>query len=344
MRLVCCIIFTFSVVTSVTAWAQTRPSFVILQYHHVSSSTPSSTSLSPDEFAAHMRWLQENEFNVIRLEEAIEAVQSGTPLSDHTAVISFDDAYSSIYTEAFPVLHKLSYPFTIFTPAGLIGDDNSVYASWEELRVMAANGGTIANHSMHHDYYLERQTNEDKASWLRRIREDILQAEEKIKAETGQEHHIFAWPYGEYSHEMQDLIREMNFVGVGQQSGAVNSYSDFTALPRFPLSGLYANMDTFAIKMFSLGMDYQLLAPRNSLTRESSPEVTLHFKNGIPMGLSCFNQNKLMHLTINSSAKKVVLSSTDLNTSRRFRYNCTAPAENGRYYWMSVAFVTPKRH
>jgi hypothetical protein len=38
---------------------------VILAYHHVSTDTPPSTSISPEDFEKHLHYLKENDFNVI---------------------------------------------------------------------------------------------------------------------------------------------------------------------------------------------------------------------------------------------------------------------------------------
>jgi hypothetical protein len=43
---------------------------VVLQYHHVSESTPNSTSLSPDQFLEHMQLIEALQLEVVDLESA----------------------------------------------------------------------------------------------------------------------------------------------------------------------------------------------------------------------------------------------------------------------------------
>ncbi len=84
---------------------------VILQYHHVSRGTPAITSIAPDDFKMHMDYLLENNFNILPLEQILTSLQNGDQLPNYTAAITFDDAYISVYTEAFPVLRELGWPF-----------------------------------------------------------------------------------------------------------------------------------------------------------------------------------------------------------------------------------------
>ena len=49
--------------------SQTVQAAVILQYHHVSNETPESTSISPQQFEAHLQYLADNHFNVVPLSE-----------------------------------------------------------------------------------------------------------------------------------------------------------------------------------------------------------------------------------------------------------------------------------
>ena len=55
---------------------------VILVYHHVSTATPPSTSISPEDFEKHLHYLKENNFNVIALNQMAETLKAGEQLPD----------------------------------------------------------------------------------------------------------------------------------------------------------------------------------------------------------------------------------------------------------------------
>ncbi len=317
---------------------------VILQYHHVSTETPSITSIAPDDFQQHMGYLSENNFNILPLEQILHSLQNGEELPSYTAAITFDDAYLSVYTEAFPILRELNWPFSVFVTTGLVGTNPRLYSSWNQIREMAEAGATIANHTVSHPYFLERQTNESERDWLESISQEIRSAEEKILQETGQSHRLIAYPYGEYEPRIQDLVLDLGYIGIAQHSGPINADSDFSALPRFPLSGIYVSMNTFPNKVKSLAFTLDSLMPASPLSSELSPIIEIDFNNDIPglQQLACFNNGEAMNIEVLEAESARFRVSTDIvNRSRRFRYNCTAPGPQGRYYWYSIPWINP---
>jgi len=317
---------------------------VILQYHFISTETPPVTSTSPADFLRHMDYLADNGFSILPLEELIDRVRSGESVPDFSAAISFDDGYLSVYTEAFPILQQRNWPFTVFVTTGLLESNPDLYANWEQIREMAAAGATIANHTTTHPYFLERINGESEAQWRERIRNEILEAEEQIRQETGQSHHLLAYPYGEFDPTIQQLVSELGFVGIAQHSGPFNSSSDFSALPRFPFSGIYVSINTFPNKVRSLAFTLDGISPLSPLTSERSPSAILDFSNtttGLSQ-LACYNNNESIQVEVDNAAEAIFRVSTSVeNRSRRFRYNCTAPGENGRYYWYSIPWINP---
>lgn len=329
---------------SAVAVAQEQPAgAVILMYHHVSTTTPRVTSVNADEFRAHLNYLRDNDFTVLPLENIVAALRDGSPLPDRAAAITFDDGYRNNYDTAYPMLREFGYPFTLFISSGLVGSNANLYLNWEQIREMAANGATIGNHGISHLYLLARETGEDEAAWLQRIEHEIVTAEDKIKTETGQDLKLFAYPYGEYDRRIQDLVKKLGFVGLGQHSGPVNASSDFTALPRFPFSGIYAALDTFATKVQSLAFEVKLIEPETPLTDAQQPEAVLDFNGDYRFdALNCFSNNERMAVTVvNAEEQQYRIKPLSPNTARRFRYNCTAPARDGRFYWYTVTWVNP---
>jgi peptidoglycan/xylan/chitin deacetylase (PgdA/CDA1 family) len=142
---------------------------VILQYHHVSDTTPKSTSITPEQFAVHLKYLQENSFNVIPLSQLINDIKNQQPLKDKTVAITFDDAYIDIYTNAKPLLDEYNYPYTIYVNPSIINDNeskkNSHYLSWAQLRALGDDGVIIANHGFEHDSLTRITGNLSQHQW-----------------------------------------------------------------------------------------------------------------------------------------------------------------------------------
>ena len=90
------------------------PSAVVVIYHRFGEDTLPSTNISLDQFEAHLRLLQDGNYNVVPLEEVVIALRDGTALPDRTIAITIDDTFRSIYTEAFPRFQVAGFPFTVF--------------------------------------------------------------------------------------------------------------------------------------------------------------------------------------------------------------------------------------
>lgn len=316
---------------------------VILLYHHVAEDTPPSTTISPSDFDGHLQYLRDNDFSVIALDRMIDSLRSGQPLPEKSVVITFDDGYSSIFDEAFPLLQAYGYPFTLFLSTGPIDDGLRNYMTWDQIREMSDAGVIIANHMVDHPYMLEARDNESEAQRLTRLRQDLLSAERRIEAETGQSHRYLAFPYGEYDPQIKSLLEELNFVGLAQNSGAVGPESDFLALPRFPLASIYANLDTASTKFATLPFSVQRLKPESPVTSDRSPSVTLQFDRGAYSfnQIGCFANSKPIPMTwIDSEQGIVELIPEESYSGRRWRYICTAPdPDSNRYYWYSVQWI-----
>ena len=81
--------------------------------------------------------------------------------------------------------------------------------------------------------------------------------------------------------------------GFGQHSGAIGRNSDFLNLPRFSMSGPYAKMDSFTLKIKTLPMPIKFEEPKSLLISENlKPSLTLTFSreltNNEKQQFSCF--------------------------------------------------------
>ncbi len=122
---------------------------IILNYHRASG-----------DLYRHLLYLRRN-YRIMHLEEALEelyasnkaAVQKRdrrTPL-----VLTFDDGFSDLYTEAFPIVSKLQVPITVFIIPGYIDSGNCFWWLIGSHFVEHARAGKITIESR--TYQLNRQ-------------------------------------------------------------------------------------------------------------------------------------------------------------------------------------------
>lgn len=99
-----------------------RDQVVVLMYHHITDNPQSRYAIRPEQFAAHMAFLYENDLRPISLDEFLRFVDTGVLLTKNAVLLTFDDGYESYYKEAFPVLKKYGFPSVNFVIAGNLRD------------------------------------------------------------------------------------------------------------------------------------------------------------------------------------------------------------------------------
>jgi len=319
-------------------------SAVVLQYHHVDVGTPPITSISPTNFAAHLQYLDDNSFNILPLNEIDEALKNGKELPGKVIAITFDDAYVSIYTEAYPLLRLKNLPFTIFVATDLVGSSRR-YLNWQQLAEMSEHGALVANHTQSHLHLLRLLDGESHEEWRLRISHEITGAQLEIEKHLGELPKLFAYPYGEYSLNILALVADLGYTGFGQQSGAMGADSNFLALPRFPIAGIYADLKSFRTKTNTLAMPIHpiniesLLEPGNF-----RPELKLDFTEGNwrTAELTCYGPGGKMNIEAINAKTFQALPIADVPVGRT-RYNCTMPSNQPeRYFWYSQPWIRKK--
>ncbi len=335
------------------ALASDRPDVenaAILIYHNVSDTTPPVTSVSPDTFRRHMQYLEDNGYTVWPLYKTLVYLAGGRKVPPKTVVITFDDAYRSVYTEAYPVLREKRWPFTVFVTTKYINDEHGHYMSWDQLREIERAGAQIGNHTVSHPYMIRHRKGENRFRWQDRMTEEIEAAQEKLTDEGLKPIRVLAYPYGEFSRPLQDLVAGLGYYAMGQQSGAVSRQSDFQALPRFPITTGYDSLDDFALKVAAKNLPVQVLAPEDGVLDASTdiPELTLQLHSGPydKAGFACYasGQGKIQLEWLNQSKTVVAVRANEALPPGRSKYNCTAPSKSDAnvYYWFSFLWMKPE--
>ncbi|RUO26787.1 hypothetical protein CWE09_08865 [Aliidiomarina minuta] len=327
--------------------AEAEPSVSILMYHHVSDSTPRSTSVNEEELREHLQYLKDNDFNVIDIRDAIAGVKGEQELPDKAVVLTFDDAYQNIFTNGHPILMEFEVPYTLFVTTDPVGNTPGRYMSWDQIRQMHEDGVTIANHTTDHAHMPRRQEGESETDWRQRSAENILQAEQKILDEVGVSYQLFAYPYGEYDNELAELVEELGFTGFGQHSGGFGPTTDMRAIPRFAAAGMYANLDTLGTKMAALSFPIEEIEYEDTLLAHDKArpvlEVAFEVRDFNPSQVNCFIRGQPGEVEWITENRMRLQAEEDLNYGRS-RYNCTAPSisKSGRFYWFSMQWIRPR--
>jgi len=112
------------------------PPVLVLLYHRVTTlaSDPEMLAVTPANFRAHMRYLQEN-FPLVRFED------DWTAVSKPAIAVTFDDGYADNALEALPILEATGVPATFFVTTGNIGTGREFW--WHELERLILGQDTL---------------------------------------------------------------------------------------------------------------------------------------------------------------------------------------------------------
>jgi peptidoglycan/xylan/chitin deacetylase (PgdA/CDA1 family) len=216
----------------------------IFMYHHVSNKPTTNVldynlTVTTTDFNAQLNWLQQNGYSSITQTELFDAFYYGKALPKHPVILSFDDGYEDVYTDALPALLAHHFRGVFYIITGMIGGS---YMTWPQVRTLAKDGMQVASHTVHHVNIGE------PPAWTS-TQQELLQSKATLEAQIGQPVQFFCYPSGEPFHH--DPVAEQQIVlsdlyNDGYVSATLDPFSIFSAvqdaqipyqLPRIRVSG-----------------------------------------------------------------------------------------------------------
>ncbi|MEI6030526.1 MAG: poly-beta-1,6-N-acetyl-D-glucosamine N-deacetylase PgaB [Synechococcaceae cyanobacterium ELA739] len=240
---------------------------LVLAYHEISEPAAAldpDIAVSPSQLAGQLSWLKQNGYHPVSVEQVLRARHGGSPLPRRPVLLSFDDGYSSFYSQAYPLLQQFRMPAVVAVVGrwlepdhGLVayGDkklDRSRFLSWDQLRTMQASGLVeVASHTfdLHHGIVGNPQGNSEPAtttrayrpgqgyetelSYQERIRADLTRNNVLLRAHLGHSPRVIVWPYGRYNATAQRIASDLGMpVGLNLDDGANATGDDLSGLRR----------------------------------------------------------------------------------------------------------------
>ncbi|MEQ8605112.1 MAG: polysaccharide deacetylase family protein [Marivibrio sp.] len=320
------------------------PNATALIYHRFGETDYPSTNIRMEQFEAHVEELASGAYNVVTLGTVAAALQAGEALPERTVAISVDDAYTSVYTRAFPLLQEKGLPFTLFVATDPVDRSLDGYMSWDQLRELAAAGVEIGSQAVTHPHMPTQSAV--------RNRRELVRSADRLEEELGVRPTLFAYPYGEASAEIMRLTREAGYdAAFGQHSGAIGPTLDRFYLPRFPVNEAFGGMDRFRRVVNSLPLPVTDLTPDDPfLGAAGGSDGTDGPKNPPAFGftlaetgawtnaLACYHSAVGRVEDMERLGPRIELRFARPFPPGRTRINCTAPGADGRWRWFGMQY------
>lgn len=256
--------------TSASVYA-TDNKFITLCYHDIIDGLTDDLdedqmAVGLDNLVAQFSWMKEQGYNVVSLQDILDAKQGGKPLPEKAVLITFDDGYSSIYKYLYPLLKMYDYTAVIAVVGKWLsakpgesvkyGDRDkklrSEFLSWNQLREMQASGHIeIASHSfdLHHGelgnpqgnlqpsattriFSKKFQSYETDKQYYERIKIDLQSNSDMIEKHTGVRPRTMVWPYGASSKRTVGIAKELGMPITMTLKAGNNTYIDLPEVRR----------------------------------------------------------------------------------------------------------------
>ena len=182
--------------------------------------------ISPQLFEQDLRYLQEQGYNTVVMQDIIDYVMEGKPLPDNPIMLTFDDGYYNDYVYAFPLLREYNSKM-VFSPIGRYTDQysevedhhaNYAHATWDDINEMIATGLVeVQNHTynMHANEGgrkgCMRKKGEAVEAYQQVLREDVEKMQNRVREMTGITPTTFTYPFGAMSKEALPVLKELGF-------------------------------------------------------------------------------------------------------------------------------------
>ena len=312
---------------------EVKNSATVFMYHKFGVSKYPSTSVTIDQLNSHIEELTKEKYTIKSLDFIIDTILNDGDLPENTIGISVDDADKSFLEVGWPLFKKNNIPVTLFVTTGTISN-NQKYINWDQIRKLKEEGVVIGAHSHTHAHMPDISIEE--------VRNEIETSNKIFLKELGEIPTLFAFPYGETTDEIIDLVKEYKFkVAFGQHSGIINETSNMYYLPRFSLNERYGEIDRVKFAASSKGLGVYDFIPQNPTIKQNPPFIgfsLLDDKKAQSLDCFVFDSKGQVDREVYKFNERIEIRLSRELSPGRSRMNCTVKDSDGNWRWFGHQF------
>ena len=313
---------------------------ISLMYHRFEENKYPSTNIRINNFKEHIKIIEQENMKFINPRDFENELLNNK--LQRKILLTIDDGFLSFYKNAWPILKEKKIPFILFISTREVGAFN--YMTWDQIKEISKEDFVeIGNHSHTHEYLADE--NNDL------IKEDIAKSISIFEKNLGKNSHFFSYPFGEYSNDFKNIIKDFGFkYAFGQHSGVMDETKDFYELPRYPINEKYGEIKRFKSLTKTLPFKYKKIYPDEKylLQSKNPPNVKIEFYNDINnlKSLSCYSNegNKWRKSdTKFENSNTLIINISEKFVGERGRINCSLRDPSGLWRWLGIQFVISEK-
>lgn len=185
----------------------------VLGYHEFTSSQKATEMRLPiGKFRKQLQEIKDNNLNVITLEQFLKWKRGEKSLPDRSVLITIDDGWKSVYTDAFPVLKEFGYPFTVYLYKNYV-DGGGRALTTAMVKEMQKHGCSIGSHSVSHPFpsKVKKHKRLGSSAYDKFLQVEFGDSKSFLEQKFAQKITTYAYPGGFHTEEMFDKAEELGY-------------------------------------------------------------------------------------------------------------------------------------
>ncbi len=226
----------------------------ILMYHQVTPHPEPAFrkyAVTPETFAAQMRWLARLRYSSISLDTLVAHRDRGGALPARSVVITFDDGFHDCVDYAVPLLRAHGFAAVFYLVTELVGKTSRwliqergielPLMDWQAARQLEQMGFQCGSHTLSHPHLAELDRE--------RCRIELVESRRCLEDKLGHTVKHFAYPHGSMDEHVRALVAESGYASAcSSRIGLSPPGDDLLALHRIPIEGQETLLD-FACRL-----------------------------------------------------------------------------------------------
>ncbi len=200
----------------------------VVMYHQLTKNRKKSGKyvLTVEQFEKDLMFLKSKEYQSVTVKQLIDFSQGNGDIPEKAILITFDDGQETLYEYALPLLKKYGFTAVGFVVGALADyyteiDDHNLnysYLNWQQIKEMT-DGNIIEIES--HSFDLHKNTGnrsgikKKKEETIEDYREflcsDVSKMKTAMENKAGKTPMAFAFPFGSFSRESTEILKECGF-------------------------------------------------------------------------------------------------------------------------------------
>ena len=215
----------------------------VLGYHVFHATKKATEMLIPTaKFRMQMELVKASNIPVITMAQFLAWRRGEADLPPQSILITMDDGWKSVYTDAFPIMKELQLPFTIFLYKNYVGSERGGRAMSLEMinEMLESKLCSIGSHSVSHPFPsdVKKQAKKGPENYLKFIQKEFGESQRFLEETFKNKVTTYAYPGGYFTEEMYPVADELGYDNLFTvKPGKVRRDSSKYSLPRYIVLG-----------------------------------------------------------------------------------------------------------